>query len=127
VSELFERAVRQKLRFNFRGQMTTEDLWDLSVEHLDAIYQGLRSEQKETCEESLIKQPTRATSRLSLQIDIVKHIVEVKLEEAELRKSRAENKLRKDRITAVLAERQDEKFKSMSEEDLQKELESLDV
>lgn len=84
-------------------------------------------EQKEICEESLIKQPTRASSELSLKVDIVRHIVEVKLDEAERRKSRAENKIRRDRIAAVLAEKQDAKLKDMSEEDLQKELDSLDV
>lgn len=127
MSGLFERATRQKLRFKFRGLLTPEDLWDLDVEDLDAIYQELRGEQKETCEESLIKQPTKATSELNLKVDIVKHIVEVKLDEAERRKSRAENKIRKDRIAAILAEKQDAKLKDMSEEDLQKELESLDV
>lgn len=127
MSGLFERAARQKLRFSFRGRLTPEDLWDLEVEDLDFIYKELRGEQKETCEESLISQPTKATSELNLKVDIVKHIVEVKLDEAERRKSRAENKLRKDRIAAILAEKQDAKLKDMSEEDLRKELESLDV
>jgi hypothetical protein len=123
--ELFERATKQKIRFQYKGQCSVEDLWDLPVEELDGIYQVLRSEQKDACGESLIRKPTVATTKLNLKVDLVKHIVGVKLQEVEARKARAENKLRKGRIAAILAQKQDQKLMDMSEEDLQKELENL--
>ena len=56
---------------------------------------------------------------------LVRHIVSVKLEEAEERKRQAERKEQKQRILAVIAEKQDEALKGSSIAELQKMLEDL--
>lgn len=38
----------------FKGMISSEDLWDLSVENLDNVFKTLNSEMKKTKEESLL-------------------------------------------------------------------------
>lgn len=64
--ELFEIAIRNKYRFPFKGWISTEDLWDLSVQNLDSIFKTLNKEFKTTGEESLLG--TRPPSRMNFPI-----------------------------------------------------------
>ena len=41
---IFERAVREKTRFAFKGSIGVEELWDLSLTNLDTIYGNLETE-----------------------------------------------------------------------------------
>lgn len=122
---MFEKATRQKLRFAFRGQSTIEDLWDLDAKSLDGIYQKLRAQQKEESGESLLT-PARTNKELSLKVDIVKHIVTVKLEEEKTRKDRAKVRKRRRRVSEILAQKQDEALFGKSEEELQKLLKEME-
>ena len=45
-TNMFEIATRNKFRFPFKGVISTEDLWDLSVESLDNVFKTLNSEMK---------------------------------------------------------------------------------
>ena len=42
-TNMFEIAARNKFRFPFKGMISTEDLWDLSVENLDNVFKTLNS------------------------------------------------------------------------------------
>ena len=79
--ELFIKASRKKIRFSYKGLATTEDLWDLPVTELDGIYKSLNAKAKLTKEESLLETKTDGDEELMLQIEIIKYIVSVKLEE----------------------------------------------
>ena len=86
---MFEKATRLKLRFPFRGQIGVEDLWDFGVRQLDEIYKALNGQLKAQEGESLLDEKSDANEVLELQIDIVKHIVAVKLAEAKERENEA--------------------------------------
>ena len=49
---IFEVATRSKMRFPFRGNISVEDLWDLSVNDLDSIFKTLNARVKQTKEEA---------------------------------------------------------------------------
>jgi len=85
VENIFEYATRNKVRFSFRGLISVEDLWDLSLTNLDSIYKELNKQSKQSEEESLLNIKTQEDELLNVQIDIVKHIVSVKLAEKEER------------------------------------------
>jgi len=124
--EIFEKAVRLKVRFlSRRGPLTVEDLWDLPLTELDAIYKQMNVKAKAAKEESLLEVRSDEDRLTDLTISIVKHIVTVRLEEQEQRKTAAANKAKKDKILEILAKKQDASLESMSEEDLKKMVESL--
>ena len=122
---IFEYAVENKLRFPYKGNISTEDLYSLSVSELDTIYKTLKREAKRNGEESLLATKSNDDVALDTKIEIVKHIVEKKLAQVEARKTAAANKAKKDKILSILEEKQDAALKNMSEEDLRKMLDTL--
>lgn len=122
---MFEKAIRNKFRFYYKGQITTEDLWDLTVEALDGIYRDLIKNIKATEDVSLLARPSKEEELLKEKADIVKYIVEVKLQEQEAAKTAKENRAKKARIMEVLESKREAALANMSEEELQKLLASL--
>lgn len=122
---LFEVAVRNKFRFPFKGMVSVEDLWDMSVRDLDSVFKALNSELKQVKEESLLEVKTTQDQELDMKIEIVKYIVKVKLEEKAAEAKAKENKEKKQKILELLAEKQDANLRNMSTEDLQKMLDEL--
>ena len=122
---IFEYAVRNKIRFPFKGMISVEDLWDLSLTNLDSIYKTLNKQVKQTEEESLLATKTNVDTELEVQIAIVKHIVSVKLEEQDAREKAAAKKAQKQKIMAIIATKEDEALQNTSVEDLRKMLDEL--
>ena len=48
AGKLFETATRNKMRFPFRGMISVEDLWDLSLTNLDSVFKTLNAEAKKS-------------------------------------------------------------------------------
>ena len=126
VENIFEYATRNKVRFPFKGMISVEDLWDLSLTNLDSIYKVLNKQVKQADEESLLNVKTQSDELLEVQIAIVKHIVSVKLAEQEAREKASAKKAQKQKIMAIMARKQDEALENSSMEDLQKMLDELD-
>ena len=119
MEKLFESATRNKIRFGYRGLISTEDLWDLNVEELDIIYKNLMSEKKDSETESLLS-VNKTNPVLETKIEIVKHIFNVKTEEAKAAELKAENAAKKQKILAILARKQDAELENKSAEELEK-------
>lgn len=126
TTNIFEYAVRNKVRFPFKGMISVEDLWDLSLTNLDSIYKTLNKEVKQSEEESLLTTKTSVDTELEVQIAIIKHIVSVKLEEQEAREKAAAKKAQKQKIMSIIATKEDEALQNTSVEDLKKMLEELE-
>ena len=123
---IFEYAARNKIRFPFKGMISVEDLYDLSLTNLDYIYKTLNKQIKQSEEESLLTVKTNIDTELEVQIDIVKHIVSVKLAEQEAREKAAAKKAQKQKIMSIIATKEDEALKNSSVDDLRKMLDELD-
>lgn len=126
VENIFEYATRNKVRFSFRGLISVEDLWDLSLTNLDSIYKELNKQSKQSEEESLLNIKTKEDEFLNVQIEIVKHIVSVKLAEKEAREKASAKKAQKQKIMSIMAAKQDEALQNSSIDELQKMLDELD-
>lgn len=126
ATNIFEYATRNKIRFPFKGTISVEDLWDLSIVNLDSIYKMLNKQVKQSEEESLLNTKTSVDTELEVQIAIVKHIVTVKLEEQNAREKAAAKKAQKQKIMAIIATKEDEALQNSSVDDLKKMLDDLD-
>lgn len=125
-NNVFEIATKEKYRFPYKGQISVEDLWDLTPAQLDIVFRTLNGEKKSTEEESLLGQKTAAETKLLNKIEIVKHIFSAKQAEAEARKQQAANAEKKRRIMELIASKEDAALGEKSIDDLRKMLEELD-
>ncbi|WP_320973226.1 hypothetical protein [Enterocloster bolteae] len=123
--KMFEIATRSKFRFPYKGQISVEDMWELSLPALDSVFKTLNAQIKQIKEESLLSTKSKADETLELQIEIVKYIVSVKLAEKEAREKAAVNKEMKQKIMQIKAARQDKALLEASDEDLDKLLAEL--
>lgn len=123
---IFEKATRLKIRFNHKGLISTEDLWDLSLISLDAIFKDLNAKVKLSSEESLLNVRTASDKMLYIQIEIVKHIVAIKLAEKTAKEKAVENKQKKQKIMAILETKQETELHNKSAEELTAMLNELE-
>lgn len=121
---LFEIASREKYRFPYKGLISVEDLWDLTLPQLDGVYKALSKEVKTQGEDSLMAEAI-TDKKLTNMIEIVKYIFSVKQQEADARKTAAENKRKRERIAEVLAQKEDEALHNMSADELKKLMSDL--
>jgi hypothetical protein len=122
---IFEKAVRTKVRFPFKGLVSTEDLFDLNVENLDSIFKTLNSQMKQVKEESLLATKSKQDEELDLKIEIVKYVVKTKLEEEQIRLQAKEQKEKKQKIMEILSVKQDTDLQNKSVDELKAMLDDL--
>lgn len=127
MSDLFKIATKKKYRFSYKGQVTVEDLWDLSVEELDKIYKNLKSLQKNASEESLLQTVTKEDKELNNKIEIIKTIVTDKLAAKDRAMKAASQRAQNQRILEIMADKQDAALKEKSIEELQNMLITEDI
>lgn len=125
MEKKFEFAVRNKVRFPFKGMISVEDLWDLKVEDLDTVYKTLNKQKKQSDEESLLETKTNEDVVLDTQIAIVKYIFENKVAEINARKAEKERKEQKQKIMAILANKEEQELQGKSVDELRKMLEEM--
>lgn len=121
LTNLFEKASKMKLRFSTtKGILSTEDLWDLSLESLDKIAKNLYKQIKESEEISFISEKSSEDTLASMKLEIVKFVITFKMDEAKEKKLRAEKLALKKRIADEIAKKKDNKISEMSIEELEK-------
>lgn len=125
MNQMFVLATREKYRFPYKGMVSVEDLWDLSVQNLDGIFKALNSQVKSVQEESLLDTKSFEDKELEAKIEIVKYIVGIKLAEADQRKQARAKSEQKQKIMAILADKQEEELHGKSVEELKAMLDNM--
>ena len=126
TENLFESATRSKMRFPFKGMISVEDLWDLSLTNLDSVFKSLNAEVKKFEEESLLHTKSKEDEEISNKIEIVKYIVNVKLNEKKKRENDIKNAETRQKLLEIKAKRQNAALENMSDEELDKALAELE-
>ena len=124
---LFEVATRKQYRFPYKGNASVEDLWHLSLTELDAVFKTLNAEAKKNEEESLLNTKSAEDEAILDKIEIIKHIVRVKLEEKEAKRNEKKNSELKQRLLSIKAKRADEALEKMTDEELNKAIAELEA
>jgi len=128
--ELFEKTSKNKLRFEtVRGTVSTEDLWDIPLKakdnfDLDTIAISIEKKIKES-EELTFVGATSSSSVNEFKLDILKHIIKIKIEENELKKEKFEKKKKEKKLLEILSRKKDQALENKSVEELEAELNNL--
>ncbi len=130
---IFEYASRNKLRIaSSRGDLTVEQLWDVPLRssdgfNLNAVAKAANEAVKAIKEENFVETiRTPAHARVEVVLEVVKHIIGVKLADEAASKKRSENKIKREKLLTALAEKQDGKLSEMSERELKKQIAELE-
>ena len=119
----FEIASRLKLRFETAvGMISVEDLWSLpltsnSKVSLDSLAVSLNKELKGS-EESFVTS-TKKDEVLKLKFDIVKHVIDVRIEESRKKTEEVQRKAKMENIDNLITQKQNEKMASLTLEELE--------
>lgn len=126
TEKLFEMATRSKLRFpSTKGELSVEDLWDLSDKDLDMVYKNLKDQEVKSSEESLLDD-ANVDPKLTAAIGIVRYIFTTKRNEKLAEKERINKKLIQKKYIDALSKKQDEAIEKMSEAELRAMIDSLE-
>ena len=129
MANLFEVAARKKYRFETKkGSVATEDLWDMPLQskdgfNLDVLAVSLQGQTEEV--KSFVKPRATGNTDIKNKLDIVVHVIETKLAEADAREKSAANKEKKEFLLSALKKKQNDALLNMSEEELQAKIAEL--
>jgi ATP-dependent helicase YprA (DUF1998 family) len=119
MADLFKIAAKKKYRFNYKGLITVEDLYDLTIEELDKIYKNLKVQQRNSSEESLLQTISKEDKELNNKIEIIKAIVADKLAAKEKAQKAYEQRAQRQRILEIMEDKKDAALKEKTIEELQ--------
>ncbi|GIE85520.1 hypothetical protein [Actinoplanes regularis] len=122
---VFEKATREKFRYpSTKGLLTTEQLWELPLTaksgfSLDDVAKAVNAELKAIDTESFVATETNpAKATLETKLEVVKHVIAVRLAEDQAAKAAAAKKLEKEKLLAVLGRKQDAVLENLTEAEL---------
>lgn len=111
----FKLGSQQKLRFQTsKGLLSIEQLWDLSLEELDALAVSLETAHRESAKKSFIVKSTAKDKTAKLRFDIVLDVLNTKVEEEQVLAEALEIKEHNKKIITLIAEKKDESLKGKS-------------
>ena len=124
-NELFMIASKNKIRFEYKGFITTEDLWDLSLNSLDEIYGKLKKQEAQYSTESLLSSGSKQKERnaLDLKLGIVKAVFDSKMADKNQKENEAKKKAQNQKILEIMNRKKDAALENLTIEQLEKMLE----
>ena len=122
--DIFQKAIKRKIRFQYNGVLTVEDLYDLRPKSLDELYRELAKNSNEGGEGLL--DLSREETDNTLRMELVKAVFEDKAKDAERARKAMSTRAQKEKIREIIAEKQDGALRDKSLEDLRAMLEAED-
>lgn len=127
MTNMWLEALQKRLRFEFKGLISTEDLFDLDMSSLDVIYQKLSKELREISGDSLLdNEKADEIAWVQLKLDVVKHVFDIKKAEAEALRQKIANIEEKQRIMHIINEKENAELANLSIDELKEKLNDLE-
>ena len=116
---MYKEALQKKLRFKTnKGMISTEDLFDLSLQNLDTLALMLDKKISEAPKKSFIEELPAEENDDELRFNIVKDVINVKLKARKDNINKAQIDARNKRIAELIAKKEDEVLENKSIEEL---------
>ena len=125
---IYKKAAKNKVRFNTeKGNLTTEQLFDLKLNDLDKLAVKLDEEAKESSTKSFLVEKTSENKEIKLKLDIALDVLQTKMDAKERARKRAERIAEKKehnrKVKSVMEDKELEKLKDKSLEELEEMIE----
>jgi hypothetical protein len=119
MTNIWIECLKNKFRFEFKGLISTEDLFDLTLADLDAIYKSLKKEEKDLQGDSLLDNDENPKVReVEVKIEVVKAIFDMKKAEIARAEKALANKAQKDKILAIIEDKENQELSEKSIDEL---------
>ncbi len=126
---IFERATRQNLTFSSdKGPLTVQQVWQVTLLSrnnrfdLERMAQDAARDVQESSGQSFVTERaapvSKAFKEAQLRLDVLKHIIAVKLSEAKEAEAAVANRAQIARINAALSQKDDEALNAATTEEL---------
>jgi hypothetical protein len=132
VENLFIQAARKQFRFeSVRGFVSAEDLWTMPLQaksgfDLDNVAKATNAALANATDTSFVSTTTNpAKAELETKLEIVKFVIATKLQENQEALAAGAKKALREKLTNVLAEKQDAALKDMTPDELQAQITAL--
>lgn len=121
MTNIWVECLKNKYRFEFKGLISVEDLFDLKLADLDLIYRNLKNEEKDLQGDSLLdtaKNPK--IDEVQVKIDVVKAVFDIKQTDIKNAEKALANKAQKEKILAIIEDKENQELSEKSIEELKK-------
>lgn len=132
-NDLFLTATREAWRFpSVKGQLSVEQLWQLPLINnrdkfdLDGVAKLVNADVKQQSEESFVT-PTKTDNTPRLKLDLVRYIIQVKLDERTATANALAKAEERKKIMDILDRKTDAALEATSVEDLKARLKQLEA
>ena len=120
---MYKEASKQKLRFSTtKGTLSTEQLWDLSINELNDLAVSLDTAFNESGKKSFLATKSVKDKTAKLRFDIALDILTTKVEESDNLKTKAEDKAHNEKIMGLIQDKTEDSLKKKSVSELKKML-----
>lgn len=130
-SNTFLAATKCKLRFALRGQLSTEDLWDLSLKDLDTLAVAADAAVTQSGGKTFLANPDRRITadraEQTLRLEVLKAVIETKQAENADKVAKTALRARREFLEGLLQKKQIDQLEGLSVEEIQAQLAALNA
>lgn len=133
MENFFEYAAINKLRFpSSKGDLTVEQLYELPLQStkgvdLDTVARTVYQLLQDVAQGSFVATASNPAKKdYEVKLEIVKHVIGSKQEDNAKKARAASNRAERERLTQLLANKQDAELLTLSREELEKRIKQLE-